>query len=125
MTLEPHEIQKLHEEYGGDVSKVAAALGLPADAPVSAAPKTRARRQERPSDLGNPNLRRHVISARNASFSTWPAQDQSKIQTARDNYEAGTHEMCQGRDRDWFVLYSIPRKVRTGARKFFHMDDFK
>ncbi len=124
MTFNPEELQRLHNEYGGDVSKIAAALGLEAETTVLAAPKTRQRRLERPNDLGKESIRKYIISARHASFSTWPSQDWDKIETARAGYEAGTHEMVQGRDRDWFVQYCIPRKVRTGARKFFVAGDF-
>ncbi len=124
MTFNPEELQRLHEEYGGDVSKIAAELGLQYDTTVATAPKTRQRRLQRPDDLGRESLRKYIISARHASFSTWPSQDWDKIETARAGYEAGTHEMVQGRDRDWFIQYSIPRKVRTGARKFFIVGDF-
>ena len=124
MTFNPVELQRLHNEYGGDVSKIAAALGFESETTVAAAPKTRTRRLQRPEDLGRESMRRFIVSARHSSFSTWPAQDEAKIQAARDKYEAGTHEMAQGRDRDWFVQYCIPRKVRTGARKFFIAGDF-
>ncbi|MFN4091654.1 MAG: hypothetical protein ACK4FG_02005 [Brevundimonas sp.] len=122
MAFTPEELKKLHEDYGGDIEKVALAVGV--TAPAQPTPMTRPRRLQRPAELGNPNLRRYIVSARHVEFSTWPSQDEEKILQARANYEAGTHEMCQGRDQDWFILYSIPRKVRTGARKFFHMEDF-
>lgn len=124
MTLNPKELERLHDEYGGDISKIAASLGLEGDVAVAAAPKTRQRRLQRPADLGRESLRKYIISARHATFSTWPSQDWDKIEAARAAYEAGTHEMVQGRDRDWFIQYCIPRQVRTGARKFFVAGDF-
>ena len=62
MAFTPDELKKLHEDYGGDIEKVAAAVGL--TAPIPVAPKTRPRRIQRPNDLGNPNLRQHIVSAR-------------------------------------------------------------
>jgi len=122
------ELTKLYTECGGDLQKVADHLGLPyaefaskfgADLAPPATPP--ARRRPPPSDLGAalPPNRKFIVAFRHADNPLWPRDSQRKIDQARLDYEAGTHEMCQGRDRDWFVLYSIPRKQRTGARKFF------
>lgn len=121
MTFNEEELKRLHEEYGGDTTAVAAHLGL---SPTEGRPLTRRRKVRPPSDLGKESMRKWIVTARHAEHSTWPTEDQDKIEDARSKYEAGTHEMCQGRDRDWFILYLIPRKTRTGARKFFNVSEF-
>lgn len=117
MQLSDEELSKLYEEYGGDLVAVAQRLNI--DVPERPTYVPRRRTLTAPVDLGRPELRRYRVSAKHTSWSTWPVVDQDKIDDARAKYEAGTHEMCQGRDGDWFVLYLIPRKKRAGARKFF------
>lgn len=83
------------------------------------APRLSNRRQV-PPDLGRPELRKFMVAHRHVDAPVWPMDFEAKILDARRKYEEGTHEMCQGRDvRGYFVLYLIPRRVRTGARKFF------
>lgn len=125
--LSPERLREIYDQAGGDLEKVAAALGINASElsvrPIQDPPLV-GRGRRPPVDLGqNPNLRRYIISSRHAQHPVWPKADQKKIDDARAKYEAGTHEMCQGRDRNWFVLYCIPRKQRAGARKFFHVNE--
>jgi hypothetical protein len=121
------ELRKVYEECGGDLHKVAARMGLSISGlatEVATPPPPPARRRTPPVDLGHDNIRKYVISVRHCENPVWPVADEDKILVARELYELGTHEMCQGRDRNWFVLYLIPRKVRTGARKFFHAESY-
>jgi hypothetical protein len=122
------ELNKTAEELladaGGDLSKVAADLGIgqiPSDFHAINPFPLRYSRRQPPADLGRPEMRQYTISIRHADSPTWPVIDQTKIEAARAKYEAGTHEICQGRDRNFFSLYLIPRKVRCGARKFFQV----
>lgn len=119
------EIAEIYIECGGDLQKVAERLGLsvdqlnvtpPAPRPVSL--------RKPPVDPGQAALRKHIVSMRHADSSIWPKIDEPKILDARTKYEAGTHEITQGRDRNWFILYCIPRVQRTGARKFFHAEGY-
>lgn len=123
------ELTKLYADCGGDLQKVADHLNLPysefaskfgADLAPPATPP--ARRRPPPADLGHregaPNPK-YIVAVRHADNPLWPRESRQKIELARTNYEAGTHEMVQGRDRDWILQYSIPRQKRSGARKFF------
>ena len=47
--------------------------------------------------------------ARKKAWQVWNNDDPA-IAKGRADYEAGTHEMATGRDGDWLLLYSIPRK---------------
>jgi hypothetical protein len=60
--------------------------------------------------FGRPELQQFMISRKKVR-DTWPELDCTIISTARLQYDAGTHEMCQGRDGDWIILYLIPRSV--------------
>lgn len=125
-TLSPEELKQLYDECGGDPVKLAAKLGISLQevaARATAAPSIPVRRRAPPADLGQPYYRKHIVSIRHCETPVWPSADMEKINRARNDYEAGTHEMCQGRDRNWFVLYSIPRKKRCGPRKFFRMGE--
>lgn len=118
------ELKEIYEECGGDLTKVAERLGLSiADLAqqVSPAATPAPRRRKPPTDLGKESMRKHIVSIRHAEVPVWPAADLNKIEKARDSYCAGTHEMTQGRDRDWFILYLIPRKRRVPARPFFRV----
>lgn len=122
--LTPEELRRIYEECGGDTSLLAQRLNLSREelaTRVTPAPTPPARRSSPPADLGKDYFRKYIVSVRHCENPLWPWADQDKIEDARNKYEAGTHEMCQGRDRDWFVLYCIPRKKRCGARKFFQV----
>lgn len=119
-------LREIYDECGGDASKVADRLNLSREELAeryTAPPTPPARRRKPPADLGKDYYRKHIVSVRHAENPVWPKEDEEKIEKARADYESGTHEMCQGRDRDWFVLYSVPRRKRTGPRKFFTVQD--
>lgn len=64
---------------------------------------------------GQPNLRPYLVS-RKAAGDGWPEEDKEKIEVERENYDDGISEMCQGRDGDFILLYSIPRKRKINRR---------
>lgn len=124
-------LREIYDKHGGNLTKVAEELGLSLDEFVSelgskfipSPSMYPMRRRTPPADLGKDSMRKYIVSIRHVDSSVWPREDQIKIDDARNMWEAGTHEMCQGRDRGWFILYLIPRKQRTGARKFFRAHD--
>lgn len=129
MTVPKDQLVDIYNRNGGDFEKVAAELGISysdfvKDYGMDMLPPptpTPARRRQPPADLGKPELRKFMVSQRHCEHPTWPKEHLGAIIRARRQYELGTHEMTTGRDRDWFILYSIPRKDRTGTRKFFHI----
>lgn len=58
---------------------------------------------------GKDSLRPFLI-ARKIAGEAWPSSYDSNIEAARDQYDAGVTEMFQGRDGDFILLYSMPRK---------------
>ena len=60
----------------------------------------------------------HAVSIR-PKTDYWPMLDHDNVMRARRLYDEGKYEMCQGRVGEYFVLYAIPRKVRTNPRKYF------
>lgn len=64
--------------------------------------------EQRYDGFGRPDLSPFLV-ARKKAWGVWD-NDDPKIADARDKYEQGTHEMATGRDGDWLILYSIPRK---------------
>lgn len=72
--------------------------------------------RERFGGRGRPELEPFTVARRRAGDRTWDNNDPD-IAKARADYEAGTHEMATGRDGDWLILYSIPRKRRELHRE--------
>ena len=96
-------------------SKVMRATGydlrdiLPIHDEISERP--RIMREEQHGGYGRPELRDCLV-ARKRAHESWD-NTSPDIAEARANYEAGTHDMCTGRDGDWLLLYSIPQKKVT------------
>ncbi len=67
---------------------------------------------ERFGGRGRPELEPYLVAARRAGDRGWDNEDRG-IVVARAALEAGTHIMVTGRDGQWLLLYSIPRR---GAR---------
>jgi hypothetical protein len=65
-------------------------------------------REEKYGGLGRPELQGFTV-ARKRPWELWDNNSEA-VFAARAQYEAGTHEMTTGRDGDWLILYSIPRK---------------
>ena len=65
---------------------------------------------------GRPEMRRHIV-ARRAIWTDW--DNPEGVAQARADYDAGLSEMCQGRDGDIMILYSIPRVNPCKPRDYF------
>lgn len=65
--------------------------------------------------LGRPELRQFIVDTKHVS-SAWPRV----AQMIYDAYDAGTVDVCQGRDGDTIILYAIPRvRVDHDRRPYF------
>lgn len=113
------------ESMGGNLSKVARALGLDYPALVSRVAATEAPRETtvlpEPADfrdLARPGLRRFAI-AHTRSGHAWPSKYSDAIKSAHRSYDAGTHELTQHTRDGWSVLYLIPRLIPTKPRDYF------
>lgn len=68
-------------------------------------------------NLGRASLRPFLIAFKK------PGQDWTSsevIKDARRKFDAGTHEMFQGRDGEYCLQYLRPRKVPTKPRSYFN-----
>lgn len=81
----------------------------------------RSRFEEKYGGLGRPELVRYTVSRKKA-WEVWD-NDSGAISRARADYEAGTHEMCTGRDGDWLILYSIPNKWPAEGRTNYFLPE--
>lgn len=115
---------------GGNISKVARALGL--DYHALKERQNRVASQQRntgvhpatgpePEDirvLGREGFQRNVIAVKRQGYN-WPEHFAAAIADARQKFDAGTHEMFQTSDNGWVVQYLIPRLKPTARRRFF------
>jgi hypothetical protein len=123
MTAEEHLRQDVETEFKKTKSyyRVARALDLPmekvkailADYQPPAPPK----REAVYGGQGRPEMRKYVVAKKQA-MEDWNNTDPD-IAFARAAYEAGTHEMCSGRDGDTILLYSIPRTKKDPRPNYF------
>lgn len=58
---------------------------------------------------GRPELRQYIVAIRHADAPGW--QSSTMLDNARRDYDAGMVELCQARDGNNIILYSIPRRV--------------
>lgn len=72
-----------------------------------------------PEDLGPPKLKKFIVSIRHVTDPGWPIRDRQALERARQCYDAGTHEMYQGRFGNWIVQYLQVRKRRVKEREYF------
>lgn len=69
---------------------------------------------------GRPELEKFIMATKNAN-EPWD-NNLSELRQARARYEAGTHEMCSGRDGDNIILYCIPRAVVEPRLGYFRSE---
>lgn len=69
--------------------------------------------------LGRPGLERYVVAIRRTTIGEWHKKYKDDLDKARAKYDAGTHEMVQGRKNGWFIQYCIPRQHPTKSRNYF------
>jgi hypothetical protein len=67
---------------------------------------------------GRPELRKYIVATKDA-YENWDLNDPDII-LMRADYELGTHEMCQGRDGDVIIQYSIPRANKQPRPGYFN-----
>lgn len=114
---------------GGNLSKVARALGLDYHALLDQRKRELATRKvgitpvdgPEPDDirtLGRPGHEHNVVAVKRQGHG-WPEHFAAAIADARQKYDAGSHEMCQTTENGWVVLYLIPRLKPAGRRNFF------
>jgi hypothetical protein len=105
----------------GASSKVAKNLGYPLTIVLEVKDEMdsipRTIREEQFGGFGRPELRDHVV-ARKRAHESWDNTDPA-IANARNAYEAGSHDMCTGRDGDWLILYCIPQQKVTPRPDYF------
>lgn len=73
--------------------------------------------QERHEGWGRPELRDFLV-ARTKAGTSWD-NDEPEIAEARRAYEAGTVELCTGRDGRYLLLYAFPRKRKEPRPGYF------
>lgn len=71
---------------------------------------------------GRPELINFAVARRRADDRQWDNKDEAIVK-ARADYEAGTHEMATGRDGQWLILYSIPRRRREPNRDGYFLPE--
>lgn len=68
-------------------------------------------------------MQQFVIAIRSNADPHWPVEYFNVISRARRYYDAGTHEMCQEKRRDgWIVLYLIPRREPAVRPPYFRWE---
>ena len=100
---------------GGRLFKAARNLDFDLDA---AKLRLNDRRRVSEITLGRVSLRKYIVAYRSI-YGDWPREFREALADARKKFDAGTHEMCQGRDGQHIIQYLIPRLVRTKPRRFF------
>lgn len=76
--------------------------------------------EEKHDGDGRPELVKYTVAKKRA-YQVWDNEDKA-IEKARADYEAGTHEMCTGRDGSWLILYSIPRQKASPRPNYFALE---
>lgn len=66
---------------------------------------------------GRPELEKYLIATKHVNDGWDHAMPE--LRQARARFEAGTHEMCQGRDGDTILQYLIPRAVAEPRPGYF------
>jgi hypothetical protein len=74
-------------------------------------------RVEQYDGWGRPSWQPFIV-ARKRAHQAWD-NTIPEIAKARLDYEAGTHNMCTGRDGDWLILYSKPQARVTPRPDYF------
>lgn len=123
-----NDIRESYRRHGGNLSKVAKELNLTLNACRQAFPTTPVV-MVKPFDddvlqpdrntLGRPHLREFIVSVRHC-HTNWPEEDRAALQKARQHFDAGTHQMVQGRDGQWIIQYCWPKTQPTTPDPYFY-----
>ena len=68
--------------------------------------------------FGDPDKKAFLV-ARNSADRSWD-NSRPEVAKAREDFEAGTHDMATGRDGPFILLYSFPRAVRQPRPGYFN-----
>ena len=79
--------------------------------------------QERFGGYGRPEMQQFLVARRMSATREWDNTELT-IALARRRYELGTHDMMQGRDGRWLLLYSKPNKVVRPRLNYFRPEAY-
>lgn len=77
-----------------------------------------AARPNRYDGNGRPDLAVYAVARRKVTDDGWD-NDSAEIRQAREDYEAGTHDLATARDGAWLILYAFPQKKVTPRPGYF------
>lgn len=114
------------KRHNYNLSKVSRLLGVPLDdlsrkygVRVTPVVIPKGRPPEDITTLGKPGMEKYVIAVKANTYS-WPRAYFAAINDARVKYDKGTHEMCQQKRPDgWIILYLIPRSMPIVREPYF------
>jgi len=122
----PERLKEIYDRHNGDLAKTADELGISYNdflakygQEVGSISTNVVRTKSPPKELGRPELRKYILSVRHSDNPQWPVADKDKLASARLKHDAGTHEMCQGRDGKWIIQYLILRTNPAPPNKYF------
>lgn len=124
--ITPQELDLAKDELrtpGASLSRVARHLGLNYTSLRAAIHRPAAQPEEQldPQSMGRESLREYAVAAKPVD-GAWPPCFRDALQRAREAYDAGTHEMVQGREGDWIIQYLIPRMHHVRRRDYFRSE---
>lgn len=69
---------------------------------------------------GKPHLQEWIVSRRRAWEPSWPSRHNSRLTDHKRMHDQGSTTMCQGRDGDYIIQYSIlsQRPIKRAAYFF-------
>ena len=122
MTADEYLDEDIKEEFAkhNSLFRAARALNISLDRVKRVVGQKDYHVEKRPAQYGGrgrPELEQYIVATKNADES-WPI-DSEELAVCRAQFEAGTHEMCQGRDGDTIIQYSIPRATPQPRHNHF------
>lgn len=108
------------EKPNADVQRIARLYGIPSRIlrDLQGGEQEPATFAEKNGGFGRPELQQFIVSRTRAGAS-WPTSDSEAIEKARESYDKGFVEVCQGRDGNWIILYAIPRLMPDIGRQVY------
>jgi hypothetical protein len=73
---------------------------------------------------GRPSMHPYIISRRSVTWAKWPAEDAQRLYEHRKLHDEGKMTMCQGRDGEWIIQYSIPNDMPVRRDTYFFSGDY-
>lgn len=120
MSAEDELIRDELKNPGANPSKVARLLGLDLNRvrALAGGQSNVISLDNGPANIGRETLRPYIVAVKQADGS-WPIHKWPEIERAQRQYDDGTHEMFQGRDGIWIILYCRPRRKAVAPRTYF------